>query len=496
MTESKFIQDVVKLITVQSGLPSTNPTTPTWQTPPHPTIANAMSHALPSETDIIIIGSGITGIGAAHSLLRHPKGTGLKVTMLEARTAVSGATGRNGGHLVSDSDSLFPALAETIGVERAIETVRFSDANIRRLKDLIAQLDPKDREAVEFREVTSATSYADQSSFRGAIEEVKQLLEAVPDSEIKFKVYNSEEAAKIFNFTNVVGAVAQTGVAALWPYRLLTAVLASLRKEFSDRFSLETNTPVLSVQVQDDTSEYPYLVRTSRGSIRAKHVIHCTNGYSSHLIPGLVGNLYSLRGTMSTQKLGPKFPRAGHNISWSQVSLGTYDAKTGHIHIGLYYAQQNAKTGVMFLGGESQSLGGLLTSDDSNVAEDARQTLTSAAPKIWKDAAPAEALNVWSGIMGFTADGMPIVGKLPQKLTGRSGSGEWIAAGFNGHGMDKCWLTGEAIARMVLGEADVPGFPKAYLLSDGRMKSWSPQGAAETLMDHIIVGSQVPNSHL
>ncbi|KAF5582725.1 FAD dependent oxidoreductase superfamily [Fusarium pseudoanthophilum] len=472
MTDSKFIQDVVKLITVQSGLPSSNPTTPTWQTPAHPTVANAQSQDLPSETDIVIIGSGITGIGAAHSLLNHPKGTGLKVTMLEARTAVSGATGRNGGHLVSDSDSLFPALAETIGVERAIETVRFSDANIRRLKELIAQLDPEDQEAVEFREVTSATSFTDQSSFRGAIEEVKQLLEAVPDSDIKFKVYNREEAATIFNFTNAVGAVAQTGVAALWPYRLLTAVLASLTKEFSDRFSLETNTPVLSVQVQNDTSEYP------------------------HLIPGLAGNLYPLRGTMSTQKLGPNFPRAGHNMSWSQVSLGTYDAKTGHIHLGLYYAQQNAKTGVMFLGGESQSLGGLLTSDDSNVGDDARRTLTSAATKIWKDAAPAEALNVWSGIMGFTADGMPLVGKLPQKLTGRNGSGEWIAAGFNGHGMDKCWLTGEAIARMVLGEGDVPGFPKAYLLSDDRMQSWSPQGAAETLMDHIMVGSQVPTSHL
>ncbi|KAF9773111.1 hypothetical protein IL306_009154 [Fusarium sp. DS 682] len=416
--------------------------------------------------------------------------------MLEARTAVSGATGRNGGHLVSDSDSLFPALAQTIGVERAIETVRFSEANIRRVKELIAQLNPEEREAVEFREVISATSFTDQSSFDGAIEEVRQLLKAVPDSEIKFKVLNREEAAKAFNFTNTVGAVAQTGVAALWPYRFLTAVLASLRSQFSDRFTLETNTPVISVQHQENASDYPYLIRTPRGSIRAKHVIHCTNGYSGHLIPGLVGNLYPLRGTMSTQKLGPVFPQAGHKMSWSQVSLGTYDAKTGHIHLGLYYAQQNAKTGVMFLGGESQKLSGLLTSDDSNVAKDAHGTLTSAAPKIWKDAAPAKPLNVWSGIMGFTADGMPIVGKLPYSLTGRSGSGEWIAAGFNGHGMDKCWLTGEAIAKMVLGENDIPGFPKAYLLSDDRMKSWSFEGAAKTLMEHIMVGSQAPTSHL
>lgn len=199
---------------------------------------------------------------------------------------------------------------------------------------------------------------------------------------------------------------------------------------------------------------------------------------------------------MSTQKLGPSFPNAGDKISWSQVSNGSYDAKTGHINLGLYYAQQNVKTGIMFLGGESQKLTSLLTSDDSVVAEDARESLSSAAPKIWRNAAPTEALAVWSGIMGFTADGLPVVGNLPYNLTGRTGNGEWIAAGFNGHGMDKCWLTGEAIARMVIGEQNVPGFPKAYLLSEDRVKSWSPEKAAKTLMDHIIVGSATPASRL
>jgi glycine/D-amino acid oxidase-like deaminating enzyme len=199
---------------------------------------------------------------------------------------------------------------------------------------------------------------------------------------------------------------------------------------------------------------------------------------------------------MSTQKLGPSFPHVGDRMSWSHISKGTYDGETGHIHLGLYYAQQNAKTGVMFLGGESQSLSGLLTSDDSFVGNDARDTLTSAAPRIWKDAAPAEPLKVWSGIMGFTADGMPLVGRLPAGLTGRSGSGEWIAAGFNGHGMDKCWLSGEALARMVLGEEVVPGFPRAYLLTAWRIKSWTAEKAAETLMDHIMLGGTAPTSQI
>ncbi|KAJ4117484.1 hypothetical protein NW768_010847 [Fusarium equiseti] len=245
MAEGDFTQDAAKLIKIPPGLLSKKPTTPTWQNPPHPTVSNAQSQSLTPETDVVIIGSGITGIGAAHYLVHN--NNRLNVTMLEARTAVSGATGRNGGHLVSDSDALFPSLVKAVGVERAMEIVRFSEANIRRLKELLGGLNPAEREAVEYREVVSATSFTDQATFEDAVQGLRDFLKAVPEGDIKYKVFNKEETVRIFNFTNTAGAIAQTGAAALWPYRLLTAILASLRKDFADRFALETNTPVLSV---------------------------------------------------------------------------------------------------------------------------------------------------------------------------------------------------------------------------------------------------------
>ncbi|KAF4456138.1 FAD dependent oxidoreductase superfamily [Fusarium albosuccineum] len=497
MSHVGFIHDAVKLITIRPGLPSAKPTVPTWQQPPHPTISNAQSPVLPKESDVIIIGSGITGIAVAHCLLNHSKAKNLRVTMLEARTAVSGATGRNGGHLVSDSDSLFPALVKAVGLEQAIETVRFSEANIRRLRNLVTQLEPEDREAVEFRDVITTTAFEDQESFEEAEDAVNQLGKAIPNGDLKYKVSGKRDASTIFGYRDVAGVVEQHGVAALWPYRLLTAVLASLKRDFPGRFNLETNTPVKAIDHQQDMSRaYPYILHTSRGALVAKQVVHCTNGYSGHLIPNLVGKLYPLRGTMSTQKMGPSFPRVGDRMSWAHISKGTYNFETGHIHLGLYYAQQNAKTGVMFLGGESQKLSTLLTSDDSTVAKEAQETLCSAAPCIWKDVASTEPLDVWSGIMGFTADGMPLVGKLPTSLSGRSGDAEWIAAGFNGHGMDKCWLSGETIARMVLGEEAISGFPRAYLLSAQRVEAWTPEKAAETLMDHTMLSSTPPTSHL
>ncbi|KAH7137430.1 FAD dependent oxidoreductase-domain-containing protein [Dactylonectria estremocensis] len=497
MTNPDFLRDVKKRIQLPPGLPSANPTTAAWQEPAHPVVSNAQSPRLSNEADIVIIGSGVSGCSVAHSLLHNPAAANLRVTMLEARTAVSGATGRNGGHLVSDSDSLFSSLVASIGLEQAVETVRFSEANIKRLAELIAQLSPADQDAVEFRSVKTVTSFGDRASFKDAVQIIEQLTKAVPDGGVTYKVTPKEDMDD-FKFKDTAGITEQHGVAALWPYRLMTIILMALKQEYHNRFSLETNTPVLSIDYESTTqSSHPYTLHTPRGNIRAKQIIHCTNGYSARLIPNLAGKLYPLRGTMSTQKMGPSFPHLGDRVSWSHITKGSYDEKTGLLKIGLYYAQQNAKTGIMFLGGEAQKLDGLLTSDDSFVASDARASLTSVAPHIWKDATPVTPLAVWSGIMGFTADGMPLVGRLPEQLTGRAGRDEWISAGFNGHGMDKCWLSGEAVARMVLGEGDVPGFPRAYLVNEKRLASFSLDMAAETLMEHIVDGgSQEPKSNL
>ncbi|KAJ4176840.1 hypothetical protein NW755_014202 [Fusarium falciforme] len=125
--------------------------------------------------------------------------------MLEARGSVSGATGRNGGHLVSDSDSLFPALVKAVGFELAVETVRFSDANIRRLRELVNQLDPEDRQATEFRNVTTSTAFEDQESFDEAVDAVRQFVKAYPNGDLRYKVSNQEDATKVCDEAYAVG---------------------------------------------------------------------------------------------------------------------------------------------------------------------------------------------------------------------------------------------------------------------------------------------------
>lgn len=84
------------------SLPRENPTVSYWQDPPS-YLADARTTAdLPEKADIVIIGSGITGAAIAWNLLgsdaEAKDGDSIppSVVMLEARTACSGATGRNG----------------------------------------------------------------------------------------------------------------------------------------------------------------------------------------------------------------------------------------------------------------------------------------------------------------------------------------------------------------------------------------------------------------
>ncbi|THC92797.1 hypothetical protein EYZ11_007726 [Aspergillus tanneri] len=66
---------------------------------------------------------------------------------------------------------------------------------------------------------------------------------------------------------------------------------------------------------------------------------------------------------------------------------------------------------------------------------------------------------------------MAPLGKLPSSLTQRDSDSEWIAAAFNGYGMANCLLSGEALARMMVGEDVSSWFPEAYRISYRRFNN-------------------------
>lgn len=333
-----------------------------------------------------------------------------------------------------------------------------------------------------------------------------------------------------WNMKDAVGVITNSA-GAFWPYRLITGLFSRLLSRYPTRFFLETQTPVTSISpTASSNPEYPYTLHTPRGPLLATNIIHCTNGYTSHLLPSLRGKIWPLRGTMSVQTPAPSFPKDINNDnkttsflkSWSTLTKSHYDASTGQFEYGLYYVTQNAHSGDLFVGGERQLLENeLLTSDDTQTSAISEATLRSVLGRIYEkgggggigeqeqEQEKVVVKSLWSGIMGFTPDHVPWVGKLPGSVASHHGHylsaapttpttiatngsangsahgtngahgapgearGEYIAAGFNGYGMPLCWGCGEAVAKMLLGQQDEISdwFPESFRITERRLAS-------------------------
>lgn len=270
------------------------------------------------------------------------------------------------------------------------------------------------------------------------------------------------------------GAILPAGT--VWPYIMVTRIFAALMEKYPNRLTIETSTAVTAVNYESNfvtpiTSVYPYAVTTSRGPLRAGKVIYCTNGHTGHLIPKLRGRIHPFKGTMTVQDPGSAVPNRGKTTSWGFHYPITYDPKTKESGHGLYYLGQSAKTGYFYFGGENARIEDVVSGDDSFVGGKSVSHLQSVLPEFFgkSQSASWNLVASWSGIMGFSSDGLPLVGQLTQELTGREGDGEWIAAAFNGYGMANCLLSGESLVSLILKDraSDIPG---AYHLSEQRLQ--------------------------
>jgi len=114
--------------------------------------------------------------------------------------------------------------------------------------------------------------------------------------------------------------------------------------------------------------------------------------------------------------------------------------------------------------------------DDSNlnpaIAKGLREFLPAVFPGKFEQGQEPE--MEWTGIMGYTAYGDPITGPVLDPADRSDGrfKGQYISAGFSGHGMTRAPLCAEVVAKMIWHDINKPQgerfeippwMPKAYL---------------------------------
>ncbi|KAK2624962.1 hypothetical protein QTJ16_005331 [Diplocarpon rosae] len=458
---------VSKLVRGQAGLPTPNPTRSFWHTQPSQILlGHRTTESLPTQADLVIIGSGLSGASAAHFLREDEGGKKFKVVMLEAREACWGATGRNGGHC----QPLMYGSPPDVGA--------FEMRNYLYIRDLVAT----NEIPCEWRTLSVVHAYMDDDLFEQSLSTFKHVASQDPEILKLVKVLDKESTSpslEDLRIPTASGAFLQKHAASVWPYKLVSWMLERLlagNSKTPPEFNLQTNTAATHLQ---RVREGSWIVHTPRGMIATPRVLLTTNGYTSHLLPRFSDLIVPVRGEMSslvpppTMKPGSSNPPLGY--SYGFIGNGQQNKHQDDYLIQRPYDGDQTGGELMFGGGRSYAAhAGLGVSDDSSIDPPAAEYLRTEINSLVDIQSQEKELTAsyeWSGIMGYSRDERPWVGEVTDDLELGGGAGLWVSAGFTGHGMPNTCLSGKAAVDMMLGrKEDEVDLPEAYRLSKERVE--------------------------
>ncbi|KAK3984466.1 putative Glycine/D-amino acid oxidase [Cladorrhinum sp. PSN332] len=469
------------------SFPVDDPTTSYWQDPPDEELADYCSdlNGLPKKVETVIIGSGITGAAVGWGLLNRQDSEPeeneenekkeWKLIMLEARRTCSGATGRNGGHTKAASYRSFKHHVETVGLGEAKKIASLELRNIQEVHRFARDQGIR----CEAWEGDTVDIVYDEGAWESSVEGVKMMRRVFGGlKEGEYKLHDAEEAKREFGVADttwedkeerVQGAVTYYA-GSLSAYKFGVGVI---RKCVERGMGLWTGVCVTELKKDGEW----WVVRTEKGEeVRARRVVLATNGYTAALVPGkFQGVIVPLRGQVTAQRPGEKMPKERLGTTYSFIYEGGYEYMvTRQKGVGARYEGDVIMGGGLVRGEKSE--GGMNefgVVDDSGLNEGISSYLRETTVRYFgrenwgEDDQEGRLRREWTGIMGFSPDGFPLVGEVPGE------KGLWVSASFQGHGMVLCWMCGTALIEMMEGKGGGglnAWFPESFSISEERLK--------------------------
>ncbi len=362
--------------------------------------------------DVIVVGGGVTGTSITWRLTQ----AGHRVLLLERRGICAGASGRNAGNTGAGS-----------GMHAAPRTVRavhaITSGNLQLLKTLPDELDKN----FELRLPGSMDVITTPEQMAHARETV--ITKRLAGSDVELLDRESARSIMPSLSPRILGASYTRDRGHLWPFALVTG-MADAATRVGAEIRIGARVERLSRRGDRVTG-----VVVNGETIFAGDVVLATNAWTPQLLPELPdGALVPARGQiLVTQPLPPLLA----------CTFGTNFAKE--------YGRQTPG-GQVVAGGYrrldvDEGLGTYREEVTLSVLAGIARCLTELFPVL---RGKARVVRAWSGIMGFTADGLPLIGRY------EPAPGLTIAAGFNGGGFSWAVIVGKIIASLLSGQD--PGF--------------------------------------
>jgi glycine/D-amino acid oxidase-like deaminating enzyme len=249
--------------------------------------ASGDASTMPTQTDVLVVGAGYTGLSAA----RETAAAGLATLVLDAGRLGAGCSGRNGGQVAYSFKPSFAALSARHGAARAFAICREAFEAMAYLRTLATEpgADCDWRESGCFYGAHTARHFELMAhDARNQPRGLEQRISVVPRSE-----QHCEIASDFYH-----GGCVYPDDASVDPMKLLLLLWRRARER-----GVRVQTGCRAESIRRSGSGFE--VSTSNGVVKAGRVLIATNGYSDALSPWLRRRVIPIGSyQISTEPLG------------------------------------------------------------------------------------------------------------------------------------------------------------------------------------------------
>jgi glycine/D-amino acid oxidase-like deaminating enzyme len=415
--------------------------------------------------DVAIIGAGIAGVASAFFALKY---TSKKVVVIEGNKLAHGATGRNAGQVVSYFERGFASMVEEFGLKMAAEGEKAIDDAWELLDEMYTDAGlniPFSR----FMGHGGLSSYEqvvwhlkNNKLRRDAGRPVRRLV--VADSApfardipaeyegLYFLVSRDEVRSLLETELDEFVAVISHQKGCINSALFCQEVVAYLAGKYSERFALFEHTPVRKVVLKNGHA----LLDADAHTVTARHVVLCTNGFENihilnetgldidaryhHLVSGKIGYMSGYLEAMN------KPPVA---ISYYTDPIASIENSYYYLTRRPYEYEEGTKHNLICIGGPDADIEESASySHEDEYPEEAAEQIDAFLHRVY-DLDPNKKIDflfTWHGLMGYTRNGIRLVGPEPQNPV------LLYNLGCNGVGILPSLHGGRKVARFLAGE--------------------------------------------
>ena len=343
-----------------------------WDRTPRPTIKEI---PLPKETEVLVIGSGYTGLCTAIQTCRN----GLDTVVLDAQDAGWGGSSRNGGQVSPSIKPSFQELSRKYGEEPARELLKEGNNALKWIGDFIQE----ENIDCDFRRVGHYYGAHSLSQFKHLEKIINEQPEGLQlDVNLIPKSQQHTEIGSDFYH----GGIVHQNHASLDPARFHQGLLEGA---LTSGAQIKTHCAVNKIEKKGGI----FQIHTEAGTMSAREVVVATSGYTGTVTPWHRRRVIPIGSyIISTELLAEDL--VNELIPRDRVI-------TDSRKLVVYYRASPDRKRILFGGRVS-----LNETDPDKCAKPLHKKLTQIFPQLAK----IKVSHSWMGFVGFTFDHMPHTG--------------------------------------------------------------------------------------